>query len=71
MVEDEEERDNNEDDDDDRHSSSYSFGTVYDDSGVIGLRLERSRWSGEENDDADEKRIGSGEESERTQSTAT
>ena len=42
MVEDEEERDDddNEDEDDeigvDLHSSSYSFGTVYDDSGIVG-----------------------------------
>ena len=42
VVEDEEERDDddNEDEDDeigvDLHSSSYSFGTVYDDSGIVG-----------------------------------
>ena len=46
VVEDEDERgeDDNEEEDDeigvDRHSSSYSFGTVYDDSGSVGCRFE-------------------------------
>ena len=75
VVEDEEERDedDNEDKDDeigvDLHSSSYSFGTVYDDSGTVGKRFESVSGRGELVEE--ERRRGGGVEVERTQSTAT
>ena len=76
MVEDEEERgdDDNEEEDDeigvDLHSSSYSFGTVYDDSGSVGRRFESVSVRGTEGE-AVEKTRGRGREEESTQSTAS
>ena len=61
VVEAEEERDDdNEDEDDeigvDLHSSSYSFGTVYDDSGTVGYRFESVSGRGEEGELVEEER---------------
>ena len=63
VVEDEDERDDddNEDEDDesgvDLHSSSYSLGTVQDDSGTVGQRLDPVSWRFEVVE-VEERRVG-------------